>query len=275
MKQSSTTGTAAPRKPVTKDGGLSSVSLEKPPSLAALVAQHIKEAIVDARLQLGEALSEDKIAAALQVSRTPVREALSMLQKQGLIDILPKTGSFVFLPSIDDIAELADYRAMLELRAFEMALERAPEGWLKELKTAVAVMSKAGAAQDPIAYARADDRFHSSAFNHCQNRYLLDAYNGVAGRIAALRCHLAGPLKLYQSKTFEEHMEIVDAVARRDATGLRMLVQNHIDVMRKNYIRALEEGALQVPQSRPRSKGPKGSNARKGTALNVGEPSLL
>lgn len=250
-------------------GGLSGVSMQKPPSLAALVAQNIKEAIIGARLQLGEALSEDKIAAAMEVSRTPVREALNMLQLQGLIDILPKTGSFVFLPSVQDIAELADYRSMLELQGASFALERDPQAWLKELKAAVAAMAKAGAAKDPTAYARADDQFHLAAFNHCHNRYLSDAYNGVAGRIAALRCHLAGPLKLYQTKTYEEHQEILDAVAERDSKTLRKLVKNHIDVMRENYIRALEDGVLQVPQVRPRSKGPKGTSFRKGTVAEI------
>jgi len=249
-----------------KKSGLASVALQKPQSLAALAAEHIRAAIIEARLHLGEALSEDKIAASLNVSRTPVREALGMLQMQGLIEILPKTGSFVFLPSSSDIAALAEYRLMLEQHGTALALQRAPEAYHKELKKVVAAMNRAAAAEDAIGYARADDLFHRAAFTHCDNSYLLEAYNAISGRVAALRSHQAIPLKFYQTSTHQEHKDILAAVEARDAKRLHALITHHITVMRHNYVQALEDGLIHVPTARPRSKGPRGSSVRKNIA---------
>jgi hypothetical protein len=100
----------------------------------------------------------------------------------------------------------------------------------------------------------------------------LDGYSAVAGRIAALRCHLAGPLKLYQDKTYKEHKDMVAAVASRDGNRLRALITYHIEMMRENYIRAIDEGLIQVPQARARSKGPKGTSARKAAVLQDALP---
>lgn len=231
--------------------------LQKPESLSLLVARHLKQAIVEARLKLGEALSEDKIATTLNVSRTPVREALNILRMQGLIDILPQKGSFVFLPSKQDIAALAEFRLMLERQGAALALARAPALTLKDMQKALRAMKKASASKDPVAYARADDLFHMAVFDHCENAYLKDAYNAVAGRIAALRCHLSGPLKLYQNQTFGEHREIAAALAAGDLRLLQSRIGQHITGMQANYIAAIEDGLLQVPNVRPRSKGPR------------------
>jgi DNA-binding GntR family transcriptional regulator len=231
--------------------------LGKPKLLSALVADHIKEAIIDTRLKLGEALSEGRIASSLNVSRTPVREALNMLQAQGLIDIVPQSGSFVFLPSGRDIAALAEYRVMLEKEGASLALLRAPAETLKELRKSFSQMQKARNSEDAIGYARADNMFHGAFFNNCQNQYVKDAYDAVSGRIAALRCHLAGPLKLYQSKTFEEHAAIIDAMAKEDRESLLSQIENHIAGMEANYVAALEGGLLPYPAVRGRAKGPR------------------
>ncbi|HYI73318.1 MAG TPA: winged helix-turn-helix domain-containing protein, partial [Skermanella sp.] len=70
----------------------------KPPSMALQVADRIRNAIILAEFDLGEALSEDSLAAAMGISRTPVREALRLLQTEGLVTVVPKSGTFVFNP---------------------------------------------------------------------------------------------------------------------------------------------------------------------------------
>ncbi|MGA1289343.1 MAG: GntR family transcriptional regulator, partial [Rubrivivax sp.] len=85
-------------------------------TLAVQLADRLREAIMRGDFTLGEALSELKLASAFGVSRTPVREALTTLQREGLIDIRPQSGSFVFLPSEEDVAELAEFRSMVEVQ---------------------------------------------------------------------------------------------------------------------------------------------------------------
>ena len=89
---------------------------------------------MDGRLALGEALSELKLAAALNVSRTPVRDALTALQLQGLIDVRPQSGSFVFMPSEEDVAELAEFRRVMELTALRFCFARRRDEALRQMR---------------------------------------------------------------------------------------------------------------------------------------------
>lgn len=137
-----------------------SKSVEK--SLAMRLANEIREAIVSARFDLGEALSEESLAAAFEVSRTPVREALALLQTEGLVNVVAKSGSYVFSPTEDDIVELCEHRVTLEVEASRRALERNPEATLQALRDALAQMIMALEQDDRLAYGAADTEFHLS-----------------------------------------------------------------------------------------------------------------
>jgi len=216
-------------------------------SLAALVHEQLRGMILDARFDLGEALSEDRIAASMGVSRTPVREALNMLQLQGLITILPQRGSFVFKPSEDDTRELCEFRMIAESQALSLALVRSYEPALAELRAAIADMETALEAHDYLACARADSRFHDAFFAHAGNAYLAEAYHLASGRISALRAHLARPaMMVRQEQVLGEHREIVEAFAGRDLVRAGALLSAHVAHMRDNYSRALREGLILV-----------------------------
>jgi DNA-binding GntR family transcriptional regulator len=208
-------------------------------SLAALVAERLKRSIFTTEIRLGEVLSEEKIAAAMRVSRTPVREALTLLQLQGLITIVPQRGSIVFRPDADDIKALVQYRLMLEMQAAPMAMKHAPLHAVAQLDKAVAAMSVARETEDALAYADADGLFHSAFFEHCGNRYVREGYEVCANRISALRAHLSRPLEMFRSRTHTEHVDIAAAFARNDVDALLEILHVHISDMEGNYIRAL------------------------------------
>ncbi len=208
-------------------------------SLTAIVAERLKESILRRELTLGEALSEEKIAVAMGVSRTPVREALTILQMQGLISILPRRGSFVFKPDREDLKALVEYRLQLELLAAGLALERAPAAAHKDLVKVIAVMEKARAADDALAYAKADSQFHQVLFERCGNYFFMDAFEIISGRVAALRSHLSAPLGLHRNRTHLEHLKIAEAFDTKDSQTLREVLVRHIAAMEPNYANAL------------------------------------
>ncbi|MFV0492222.1 MAG: GntR family transcriptional regulator [Pseudorhodobacter sp.] len=213
--------------------------ISRPKLLAETVADNLKAAILRREVALGEPLSEEKIATAMAVSRTPVREALTILQMQGLINILPRRGSFVFRPDAQELHWLVDYRLHLELLVSRLALERAPEATLKGLRAAIARMDAARGADDSTAYADADTAFHNCFFVNAGNPFYGEAYDIASGRIAALRVHLSTELGLHRHTTYTEHVALAAAVEARDAVALDSLLRNHIGAMAPNYSRAL------------------------------------
>lgn len=225
---------------------------ERNPSLGAQLAERIRAAIISAEFDLGEALSEDGLAAAFGVSRTPVREALRLLQTQGLVAVVPKSGTFVFNPSEADIAELCEFRSMLEVKAASLALQRAAPATLAELRPAVDSMIQAQAQGDMRLYGRADMAFHLAFFTHCGNRHLAEAYDMCLGRVSALRTHLAFASKGEPARSFADHQRIAAIFAGEDAADLPEILDQHILRTRQNYIEALQDRlrALQRQGSR-------------------------
>lgn len=214
--------------------------ISRPKSLAATVAENLKDAILRREIALGEPLSEEKIAVAMEVSRTPVREALTILQMQGLINILPRRGSIVFKPDAEELHQLVDYRLNLELLVSRLALERAPKATHAGLKKALVMMEKARDADDTLRYAQADTNFHNTFFENAGNPFFAEAYDIASGRISALRVHLSTQLDLHRYTTFAEHVAIAEAVGERDAEKLEHLLREHIGAMEPNYSNALK-----------------------------------
>lgn len=214
--------------------------ISRPKSLAVTVAENLKEAILRREIALGEPLSEEKIAVAMGVSRTPVREALTILQMQGLINILPRRGSIVFKPDAEELHRLVDYRLNLELLVSRLALERAPKKTISGLNNAIALMEKARAADDTLLYAQADTAFHNTFFEKAGNPFFVEAYDIASGRISALRVHLSTQLDLHRYTTFAEHVAIAETVESRDPEKLEHLLREHIAAMEPNYSNALK-----------------------------------
>ena len=100
------------------------LTIDRPRSLTATVAERLRQAIIDGDLPLGSELSEIGLAADLGVSRTPVREALAMLQLQGMVTIVPQKGTYVFMPTERDLVDLCEFRIVIESKAIYFAMAR-------------------------------------------------------------------------------------------------------------------------------------------------------
>ena len=204
-------------------------------SLTALVTERIREAIVDGRFALGEALSELKLAAALNVSRTPVRDALTALQVQGLIDVRPQSGSFVFMPSEEDVAELAEFRRVLEVTALRLCFARRRDEALRAMRRAADAMEETRDADDRLGVARADTEFHQAIAENSANEYLIAAYGLVSGRIAALRTHTLMSADTIRNRSLGEHRALIAAFAKGDLDRAETILEQHVWRMRLRF----------------------------------------
>ncbi|MGL4241212.1 MAG: GntR family transcriptional regulator [Beijerinckiaceae bacterium] len=199
-----------------------------------MATERIRDAIVHGDLQLGEPLSEEKLAAKLGISRTPVREALATLHVQGLITIYPQRGSFVFDPTEDDVQELCEFRAITESRAMWLAYSRDRVGTLNRMRVAQGRMHSAQRTGDYRETADADAAFHDALLLSCGNQFLSQAYGIIAGRISAVRSMLLNPGQTWKS-SLDEHEEIIAAFEAADLMLAEAVLSNHIMKMRTRY----------------------------------------
>jgi DNA-binding GntR family transcriptional regulator len=199
-----------------------------PENLTTRVTEAIRQSIVDGEFQLGEALSESTLAARLGVSRTPVREALTTLQRQGLIVIRPQSGSFVFMPSEEDVTELCEFRRLIETAALRLAHARRREPALAQMRAAISAMEAAHDAGDALAYARADTAFHDAIVDNSANRYLIESYTLASGRVSALRARNLSVSPPLRRRSNTAHRAIAAAFEKGDLPEAEQIVDEHV-----------------------------------------------
>lgn len=209
-------------------------AFNRPKSLTELVTENLRDRIVAGDFELGSQLSEARIAKDLQVSRTPVREAINRLEMEGLLVVEPQRGSFVFNLEADELAKLCDARVCLETAALTHAIAANPAPLHKALSACVKDMTRAREAGNDTDYLAQDTHFHQCLFDHSDNRFLNDAYQTIALKMAALRNRL-GHHPEHMEKSYNEHIAFVDAVKNRDLDKALEILRSHIDRKEGSY----------------------------------------
>jgi DNA-binding GntR family transcriptional regulator len=164
--------------------------LTRPKSLTELAHDRIRELIVGGELPMGAQLSEANLAAQLGISKTPVREALLRLRVDGLIDIQPQRGTFVFSLTPRQVEEICLFREVVEVTAVKLAMEAHRGELVKGLQANVREMALARKARNFKAIRQLDEAFHQTIVDHCDNAYVQQAHQLTAAKISALRARL-------------------------------------------------------------------------------------
>jgi DNA-binding GntR family transcriptional regulator len=214
--------------------------IERPKSLAASALERLRQSIVQGDLGLGQPISERQLAESLGVSKTPVREALAQLRVEGLIQILPQKGAFVFTLSAKDIVYLCELRLTLESSALKLAYQRNREKLIHRLKAVLAHMIAAQEKQDTRSYLHCDTQFHEVFFATCGNPLLEAAYATHVGKIAALRTHLAMK-PLHTVRSFEEHAEMIRLLENGAIAGAISVLEQHIGRTSATYSESVDD----------------------------------
>lgn len=148
--------------------------------LADEVADRIRDAIFDGAYPPGGQLREVELAAALGVSRGPVREALLRLEREGLARSEWHRGATVTTLSEQDVAELDTLRAALEQLAVGLVIDQAPAEALAAVDTAVERMARAADAHEMV---RCDLDFHDAVYTAAGHRRLLEAWQAIRSQV--------------------------------------------------------------------------------------------
>jgi DNA-binding GntR family transcriptional regulator len=218
------------------------VFLERAPSLTDRAAEEIRARIVQGVFRLGEPLSEIALANDLGVSKTPVREALLELKRQGLVEVHPQRGTFVFDMNAKDVVKLSEQRAILEIAALRLALAHNAPTLHARWGAIVRDMDVALQANDAVRYRTLDGDFHLAMFVLSDNPFMLEAYKLIAFRVQALRNRLSLDSAL-NKQSFREHVELTDMAVGGMKKRMADLMLSHIKSTRTHYLEKLRAAA--------------------------------
>ena len=200
---------------------------DRPKSLVQIAQDAIRRGIIQKELKLGQPLKEAALARPLQISNTPVREALSLLKAEGLVVSVPHKGYRVFTLNQEELVAFCELRFTLEAQALRYGIERNPKELVQKLHGILLKMQKNQDEPMREEYLNLDTLFHMSFFKACQNDFLLRHYQKINSMIETMRHYISISNEATQ-KSLENHMAIVNEIDQGRIPKAIELLEDHI-----------------------------------------------
>ena len=209
--------------------------------LRDVVFYTLRKEILQGVLKPGERLMEVKLANRLGVSRTPIREAIRMLELEGLVVMVPRKGAQVASITEKELLDVLEVRSGLEEMAVKLACRRITEEQLEELKQDSRNFEKAVRENNLRLLAEADVAFHDLICRATGNRRLMQMLNNIREQIYRYRVEYLKDENVRQALV-EEHDELCRCLAAGDVEGAVSAMRSHIAKQQSHILNRIPEG---------------------------------
>lgn len=195
--------------------------------LRDVVFQTLRAAILKGDLKPGERLMELQLAAKLGVSRTPIREAIRMLEQEGLAITIPRKGAEVAKMTEKDMEDVLQIRCSLEELAVRLSCENITAAELQELHVAMEQFEEKAKTDNVVEIAKADVNFHDILYKASDNPKLLGLLNNLREQMYRYRVEYLKDRSIYP-RLMEEHHHLYDALKAKDAERASAYTRSHL-----------------------------------------------
>jgi DNA-binding GntR family transcriptional regulator len=207
----------------TSDASVESAALP----LAQQVAARIRDMIIQDQLTPGKWIREQALADKLNVSRTPLREALKMLELEGLIRLLPNRGAVVTELTVEEVKEKLEVLAVLEALAGKLACQKASDAELAEIRALHYEMLAWFSRQNRLEYFKLNQRIHLAIVAASGNRTLVATHARINAQLYRVRFQSNLQNQLWGTAV-DEHEEMLAALEARNSEAMSMCMLNHL-----------------------------------------------
>ena len=191
------------------------------------VAHRLRQMLVENRIAPGAKLNERELSEVLNVSRTPLREAIKMLAAEGLVELLTNRGAIAVELLEADVLNTFEVMAGLEAQSGELATQRITDAELTEIKAMHFEMLAAYTRRDLPSYYRLNSAIHSGINAAAKNAVLTSTYKQVNARLQALRFRSNQDEEKWTS-AMQEHEQMINALEARDPVAMREVLMRHL-----------------------------------------------
>lgn len=207
------------------------------------VAHRLRQMLVEGAIAPGSKLNERALSELLNVSRTPLREAIKMLAAEGLVELLPNRGAIALALTEEDVLHTFEVMAGLEGLSGELAAQRITPQELAEIQAMQFEMMAAYTRRDLSAYYAINARIHRAINAAAKNPVLLAVYNQVNARLQALRFRSNQDGEKWKAAV-QEHEQMIEALSARDPAAMRAVLVTHLHNKRDVVLEQLRAAAL-------------------------------
>lgn len=211
----------------TKSSAVAKINQRRSKTMTSIAVEAIEEMIANGELMAGDRINESVLAEQLGISRGPIREACSSLERAGLLSSQSNRGMYVRQLTIDEAKELYELRAGVAGLVGELIVKRGTDEQLQELGDLVKEMQKAADAEDAEAYYKLNLKFHDALVLAAGNSALKDTYHRIINQLHLLRRRglvQAGSLQVSN----KEHFDILESLMKRDPDAARDAMKQHV-----------------------------------------------
>lgn len=191
------------------------------------VVTFIRERLIEGEIAPGARIPERELCAALNVSRTPLREALKVLAAEGYVVLLPNRGARAAKLTVQDVRDLFQLSAALESAGGELACQRITDREIATIAEQHATMASYFATGDMQAYYACNRAIHEAIMAASGNAAMINVYESVSARIRRAR-YIAPMTEPHWREAFLEHEAMLNALTRRDGPMLAMILKTHL-----------------------------------------------
>lgn len=199
----------------------------QPSVLRDQVYAAIRSAIVSGTLKPGTRLVENEFAAKMGVSKAPVREALRLLESEGIVTTIPHRGSFVTKLTESDVKEIHALRSAIERLAVGLFMDNPNPAVLQELRSAIESMRRAESRGELTDLSEADFRFHELIVYGCSSQRTARFWSDMQGLIKMLAREIDLTVNLTDGTT-DRHLPILKAIEDGDKSRAQALLEQHV-----------------------------------------------
>ncbi len=211
--------------------------------LAEQIATQIRRDILRGKLPPGTSIKERDNAAEMGVSRTPMREAIRVLAKEGLVQLRPSRSPIVAQPSYKEVSDQAQVLIALEKLSAELACQNASDAEIDHIANIVDVMAREFDTTDPLDMFEIDMSFHTAIAEASRNAALAQTHCSFLQKLWRAR-YIAARQRRNRERLVAEHSRIVDGLRARDPKAVRDAIENHLWHLADDIREVIEAEAL-------------------------------
>jgi DNA-binding GntR family transcriptional regulator len=193
-----------------------------------IVYEALKKRIIANSLKPGEPLNEGVLSKEMKISKTPVREALQQLERDGFVENVPGRGCFVSRISFQDVKELFETREILECEVIRRAALKGDPERIEGVRKKFEFLESNGE-KTPKSQFKAGDRIHAYLFESFGNNRLNEIYRRLLEHVERIRIYFFTQTREERSEeSYKEHLEILDALASGDSDRAEKAMRAHL-----------------------------------------------
>ena len=220
------------------------------------ILPYLRRDIIEGRLAPGERLVEPALCEKFGVSRTPLRDALRILESEGLVELIPHVGAVVTRPEAADITATFEILAVLEATAAEKAAQRRDPALIKHLKQLVESMHRSATPDRSSLWVELNDAFHRSLVLATGNARMIDIHEHLMWHVHRAR-HITYNNLPITPETGHQHDTLIERIEKGHSSAAFSTMRNHVLAVGADVLAASappRENAAPAKTARPGSR---------------------